>query len=285
MNRVLVLIGVVLLAGGVVLALPLIAVTTTIDETIAASEDFARIFLLPDVPLHLPVGEMVTARFEVSGTAPQEDVLIGLTTNSSLTSVLVNSAIIDDDFTAEGFTYYELGTAEVDEGGLLTFSWFVDSGNPVFFGVFDTDGYLTAVSLLTVEGFQDNALVWGSLSDGIGYVKASRYDDYFFIVVNSSESAEDVTVEVFMVTEAAIPYLESAEGTTQATFTEGITSEDDYRLIVELPDGAYTVAVHGELAPKYPYQLYGVLLLGIGVVVMVIGVLVKPRPAAALPTV
>ncbi len=285
MNKVLVLIGVILLAGGVVLALPLISVTTTIDETIAASEDFARIFLLPDVPLHLPAGETVTARFQVSGTAPEEEVLVGLTTNASLYSVLVNDTIIDDAFTAEGFTYYELGTAEVDEGGLLTFTWSVDSGAPVFFGVFDTDGYLTAVSLLTIEGFQDNALVWGSLSDGIGYFKASIYDDYFFILVNHSESAEDVTVEVFMVTEAAIPYLERAEGAAQATFTEAITSEDDYRLVVELPDGAYTVTVHGKLAPKYPYQLYGVLLLGIGVVVMVIGVLVRPRPAPSIPSI
>jgi len=255
LNKVFVVIGIILLIGGGLLAT--ISVTTTIDETLSASEDIARKFLLPDVPLHLPAGETVTATFDVTGTSPQRDILMGITTNSSLDSVLVNSNIVDVTFTAEGFFYYALGTAEADEGGLFTFSWSVDSGAPVLFGAFDTDGYLTATEFLTVETFQNNALVWGSLSDGIGYLEAPKYDDYFFLLLNTNENDEEVTVEVFMVTIAAIPYLDSAKSKTQATFTYDITGEDDYRLVVELPDGVYDVTFHGELAPKHPYQMYG----------------------------
>lgn len=275
MNKAFVVIGIILLIGGGLLAM--ISVTTAIDETISASEDIARIFLLPDVPLYLPAGETVTARFDVAGTSPQRDILVGLTTNSSLDSVLVNSTIVDVTFTAEGFFVYILGTAEADEGGLFTFSWSVDSGAPVIFGVFDTEGYLAATDSLTVDAFQNNALVWGSLSDGIGYFEASSYDDYFFLLFNTNESDEEVTAEVFMVTIATIPYLDSAQGTTQATFTVDITSEDDYRLVVELPDGVYDITFHGELAPQYPYQLYGFIVLLIGAAITLIGFLAKPK--------
>ncbi len=275
MNKVFLVIGIILLIGGGFLAT--ISVTTTIDETISASEDIARIFLLPDVPLHLPAGETVTAQFDVTGTSPQRDVLVGLTTNSSLDSVLVNSNIIDVTFPAEGFSYYVLGTAEADEGGLFTFSWSVDSGAPVIFGVFDTNGYLTATEFLTVETFQNNALVWGSLSDGIGYFEASTYDDYFFLLFNTNENDEEVTAEVFMVTIAAIPYIDSAHGTTQATFTVDTTSEEDYRLVVELPAGTYDVTFHSELTPQYPYQLYGFIVLLIGAAIALVGFIVKPK--------
>jgi hypothetical protein len=251
--------------------------TTTIDETMSASEDIARIFLLPDVPLQLPAGETVTSSFDVTGTPPERDILVGITANSSLDSVLVNSHIVDETFTAEGFFYYDLGTAEADEGGLFTFSWSVDSGTPVFFGVFDTEGYLTATSILTIEAFENNALVWDSLSDGIGYLESPHYDDYFFLLLNTNANDEEVTVEVFMVTLAAIPYLDSTHGTTQVTFTYDVTSEDDYRLVVELPDGAYDVNFHSELAPEYPYQMYGFILLLIGAVIALAGFLVKTR--------
>jgi len=202
---------------------------------------------------------------------------MGITTNSSLESVLVNSNIVDVTFPAEGFSYYVLETAEADEGGFFTFSWSVDSGSPVLFGIFDTEGYLTATEFLTVETFQNNALVWGSLSDGIGYFEASTYDDYFFLLFNTNDSDEEVTVEVFMVTIAAIPYLDSAQGTTQATFTVDITSEDDYRLVVELPAGTYDVTFHSELAPQYPYQLYGLIVLLIGAAIALVGFIVKPK--------
>lgn len=273
MNKAFVVIGILLLLGGGLLAM--VSVSTTLDETIPAFDDLPQIFLLPDTPLSLPVGETVTARFDVAGTAPQRDVRIGLTTESLLDSVIMNSSIVDETFTAEGFYVYILGTAEADEGGLFTFSWSVASGASILFGVFDTDGYLIATDLLTIDAFQDNALVWGSLSDGIGYFEASRYDDYFFLLFNTNESDEEVTAEVFQLTIAAIPYLDSAEGTTQATFTYEISSEDDYRLVVELPDGSYEVAAHGELAPHYPYQLYGFLLLGIGAVMALLGFVVK----------
>jgi hypothetical protein len=277
MNKAFVVIGILLLLGGGLLAM--ISISTTIDETIPAFDDLPQIFLLPETSLSLPVGETVTARFDISGTAPQRDVRIGLTTESLLDSVLMNSSIVDETFTAEGFYVYILGTAEADEGGLFTFSWFVASGAPVLFGVFDTDGYLIATDLLTIDAFQDNALVWGSLSDGIGYFEASMYDDYFFLLFNTNESDEEVTAEVFQLTIAAIPYLDSTEGTTQATFTYDISSKDDYRLVVELPDGAYEVAAHGELAPHYPYQLYGFLLLGIGAIIALLGFLVKSQTA------
>jgi hypothetical protein len=275
LNKVFVVIGIILLIGGGLLAT--FYITTTIDDTLSASEDIARKILLPDVPLHLPPGETITASFYVTGTPPQRDVLIGITTNSSLDSVLVNSNIVDETFTAEGFYYYTLGTAEADEGGLFTFTWSVDSGDPVLFGVFDTDGYLTATEFLTVETFQNNALVWGSFSDGIGYLEATKYDDYFFLLLNNNENNEEVTAEVFMFTIAAIPYLDYANGKTQATFTYDITSEDNYRLVVEMPDGTYDVAFHGKLGPKYPYQMYGFIILAIGAIIALIGFVVKSK--------
>jgi hypothetical protein len=276
LNKVFVVIGIILLIGGGLLAT--ISVTTTIDDTPSVSENLARKFLFPDVPLHLPVGETVTTRFDVTGTSPQRDIVVGITTETNLDSVLVNSTIIDEAFTAEGAFIYILGTTEVDEGGLITFSWSVDSGAPVLFGVFDTDGYLTVTDILTNEAFQNNALVWGSLSDGIGYLEAPKYDDYFFLLSNINDSDEEVTAEVFMVTIAAIPYLDSASGTTQATFTYDITSEDDYRLVVELPDGAYDITFHSELASQYPYQIYGLILLLIGGVIALAGFIIKEKP-------
>jgi hypothetical protein len=106
LNKVFVVIGIILLIGGGLLAT--FYITTTIDDTLSASEDIALKILLPDVPLHLPPGETITASFYVTGTPPQRDVLIGITTNSSLDSVLVNSYIVDEAFTAEGFYYYTL---------------------------------------------------------------------------------------------------------------------------------------------------------------------------------
>ena len=275
MNKIFLVIGLIFLLGGGFLAI--FSVTTTIDETISADEDIARIFLLPDAPLHLPVGETVTAQFDITGTSPQRDVLLGITTNSSLDSVLVNNTIIDVTFTAEGFFVYILGTTEADEGGLFTFLWFVDSGNPVLFGVFDTAGYMAATDSLTIDAFQNNALVWANLSEGIGFLEAPTYDDYFFLLFNTNESLEEITAEVFMVTIATIPYLDSAQGTTQTTFTVDITSEDDYWFIVELPPGTYDVTFHGELAPQYPYRLYGFIVLLIGAAITLIGFIVKPK--------
>ncbi len=273
LNKILVIIGILLLiVGGLVATL---SVTTTIDETLSASEDIARKILLPDVPLSLPSGETVTARFSVTGTVPQRAVRMGMIRNASLASVLANSSLIDETFTAEGFFYYTVGTAEAGEGGLFTFSWVVDSGSPVLFGVFDTEGYLNATDFLTVATFQDNALVWGNLPNGIGYLEAPQADDYFFLLLNPTATDETVTTQVFMVTIAAIPFLESTQSTTDATLTYTIPQEDDYRIVVELPDGVYNVTFHAELAPTYPYQLYGMLIAGIAVLLIIAGVLIK----------
>jgi hypothetical protein len=275
LNKILVIIGILMLIGGGLVAT--LSVTTTIDETLSASEDIARKILLPDVPLSLPAGEAVTARFTVTGTTPERAIRMGVTTNASLAPVLANSSIIDETFVAEGFFYYTLDTAEAGEGGLFTFSWSVDSGAPVLFGVFDTDGYLNVTAFLTVETFQANALVWGNLPNGIGYLEAPHSDDYFFLLLNPSAMDETVTTTVFMVTVAAIPFLDSVQSTSEATVSYTIPRDDDYRVVVELPDGAYTVTFHAELAPTYPYQLYGVISAVIGVVLIVGGVLIKPK--------
>ncbi len=280
MNKIFLVIGIIFLIGGGFLAI--ISVTTTIDETISANENIPRIFMLPDAPLHLPAGETVTAQFDVTGTSPQRDIIMGITTNSSLDSVLVNNTIIDVTFTAEGFFVYILGTTEIDEGGLVNFSWFVDSGNPVLIGVFDTVGYMAATDSLTVDAFQNNALIWARLSDGIGFLEAPKYDDYFFLLFNTNESYEEVTAEAFMVTMASIPYLDGAQGTTQATFNVDITSENDYWFVVELPTGTYDVTFQGELAPQYPYRLYGFIVLLIGAAIALIGFIVKPKTAVPL---
>jgi hypothetical protein len=276
LNKILVIIGILILIGGGFVAT--LSVTTSIDDTLSASEDIARKILLPDAPLSLPAGETVTARFTVTGTVPERAIRMGVTTDASLAPVLANSTLIDETFVADGFFYYTLDTAEAGEGGLFTFSWSVDSGAPVLFGVFDTEGYLNATAFLTVDTFQANALVWGNLPEGIGYLETPYADDYFFLLLNPAATAETVTTQVFMVTVAAFPYLESAQSPTDATFSYTIPRDDDYRVVVELPDGTYNVTFHAELAPTYPYQLYGAVIAVIGAVLIVAGVLIKPKP-------
>lgn len=283
MHKLILVLGIILLIGGGLVAT--LSVATTIDDNLAASEDIPRKILLPATPLTFAAGETMTTRFTVTGTIPSHEVRMGITTNSSLASVLVNRSIIDDTITLDGWFYDTLDTAEAAAGGLFTFEWSTDSGTPVMFGVFDTDGYLNVTSFMTVETFQANALVWGRLADGIGYLEAPQSDDYFFLILNPNENPEEVVIHVFMVTYAAIPYLDSVTSTTQATLTYTIPGDDVYRFVVELPDGDYTVTFHSEGDPTYPYQLYGILIIAIGAVIAIVGVLRKPaiiprQPAA-----
>lgn len=274
MHKLILLLGIIILIGGGLVTT--LSVTPSIDDALVASEDSPRKILLPETPLSLPAGERVTTRFTVTGTIPQREIRVGITRNDSLATVLVNRSIIEDTQTLDGYYYTTLDTAEAAEGGLFTFGWSVDSGTPLLFGVFDTDGYLNATNFMTVETFQTNALVWGQLAEGIGFLEVSQSDDYFFLLLNPTENSEEVTTRVFMVTRAAIPYLDSVTNITQATLTYEIPRDDVYRFVVELPDGIYNVAFHSEWNPTYPYQLYGIIIMAIGVVIVVVGVLRTP---------
>jgi hypothetical protein len=282
LKKIFVLVGVILILFGGLLSI--ISITPSFNESITAYDDIMSLFISPDPPLHLQSSETITANFDVSGTPPNDEIVFGVTTVSDINSVLINGSIIDETFTIDEFWVEVLDTAESDEGGLLVFSWEVSSSDNVYFGVFDTEGYLSFFDgEITISNFEYFALVYGNLQDGIGYIKTAYYDDYFFLLLNNNPIEEIVTVEVLQVTIASVPYLESSGGTTQASVTYQTQTEDEYVIIVELPVGTYSVALTGELDSTYPYQMYGVLIVVAGILVLAYGVIVKPKSFSAVP--
>jgi hypothetical protein len=268
------------LVGGL---LAMMSITPSFDESIPAYDDIMSIFFAPDPSLHLQSGETITTRFDVSGTPPGDEIVFGITTVTDFTSVLVNYTVFDEIVTIDSYWVEILETTESDEGGLIVFSWDVNGNDYVYFGVFDTEGYLNLWDgEITIDNFEDYALVYGNLQSGIGYIQTAYYDDYFFLLLNNNSVEETVTVEVLQVTIAHVPYLDSASSTTQASITYETRTEDDYIVVVELPVGAYSVSLHGELDATYPYQLYGFILVGVGIVVLVYGVIAKPKGVQAI---
>jgi hypothetical protein len=277
MQKIFVIVGIALLLAGVVLSI--YSVTTTLDDSFPAFEEFMRMFQAPEQPMHLSSGETVTASIDVSGTPPEDYVVFGVTTSENFNSVAVNSSIFDETFVAGELYAYVVCTAESDEGGLLVFSWSVSQEDSVYFGVFDSEGQMNFWADITSANFETHALLYGNLQEGIGYIVAPKEDTYAFILLNYNEQQEWVTVEVMQVTNASVPYLESAEGKTHAALTYTTTNEDDYIIVIELPDGTYTVSLNAELSPKYPYQVFGFILLAVGAIVTVYGFIAKPKPS------
>jgi len=282
MQNVFVIAGIALLLTGVVLSV--YSTTTTLDDSFPALEEFMRIFQAPEEPLHLSSGETVTASFNVSDTPPEENVLFGVTTSEDFNSVAVNRSIFDETFIAGELYVYVVNTALSDEGGLFVFSWSVSQGDSVYFGVFDSEGHVNFWADRTAANFEMHALLYGNLSEGVGYIVAPKEDTYAFILLNGNEQAEWVTVEVMQITNASVPYLVSAEGKTHATLTYTTTTEDDYVIVTELPDGTYTVSLHAELSSTYPYQVFGFILLVAGAVATVYGFIAKPKPSSTVVT-
>jgi hypothetical protein len=275
LNKLFLVVGIIyLLVGGVLIR---ISVTTIVDESIPAFEELARKFITPEPPLHLNSGETITARFDVTGTSPERDVVFGITTSSSWNAVRVNSSIINGTFQFEVSRVYIVRKVLANQGGLFTFSWSVNSGNSVLFGAFDATGYTALISNISVNNFQNYALVWGNLPGGIGYLETSRDGDYFFLLYNPNVSGEVVSVEVFMVTGASVSYIESAKGKNQANFTFDVTVEDEYIIVVELPHGGYEVNLRGESTIKYPYQVFGFALALLGAIFAIAGLIIKSK--------
>jgi len=282
MQKVFVAAGIALLLIGVVLSA--YSTTTTLDDSFPALEGFIRIFQAPEEPLHLSSGETVTASFDVSDTPPEENVLFGVTTSENFNSVAVNHSIFNETFIAGELFVYVVNTALSNEGGLFVFSWSVSQGDSVYFGVFDSEGHVNFWADRTAANFEMHALLYGNLSEGVGYIIAPKDDTYAFILLNGNEQAEWVTVEVMQITNASVPYLVSAEGKTHATLTYTTTTEDDYVIVTELPDGTYTVNLHAELRSTYPYQVFGFILLAVGVIATLYGFIAKLKPLSTVGT-
>jgi hypothetical protein len=275
LNKLFLIIGIIyLLVGGVLIS---ISVTTIVDEKIPASEEYARKFITTEPPLHLNPGETVTARLDITGTSPERDVVFGITTSSNWNRVRVNSSIIKGTYQFEVSRVYIVRKVLANDGGLFTFSWSVNSGNSVLFGAFDANGYTTLMSNISVNNFQNYALASGNLPGGTGYLETFRDGDYFFLLLNPNVSGELVFVEVFMVTGASVSYFESARGKNQANFTFGVTDEDEYVIVVELPDGEYEVNLLGELIRIYPYQAFGFALVLLGAIFVIVGLIIKSK--------
>jgi hypothetical protein len=139
---------------------------------------------------------------------------------------------------------------------------------------------MALISNISVNNFQNYALVWGSLPGGTDYLETSRYDGYFFLLYNPNVSGEVVSFEVVMVTGASVSYLESAKGKNQANFTFDITNEDEYVIVVELPDGGYEVNLQGELTVKYPNQRFGFVSVFNGAIIAIVGLIIKSKSQA-----
>jgi hypothetical protein len=252
LNKLFLIIGIIyLLVGGVLIS---ISVTTIVDEKIPASEEYARKFITTEPPLHLNPGETVTARLDITGTSPERDVVFGITTSSNWNRVRVNSSIIKGTYQFEVSRVYIVRKVLANDGGLFTFSWSVNSGNSVLFGAFDANGYTTLMSNISVNNFQNYALASGNLPGGTGYLETFRDGDYFFLL-----------------------YFESARGKNQANFTFGVTDEDEYVIVVELPDGEYEVNLLGELIRIYPYQAFGFALVLLGAIFVIVGLIIKSK--------
>lgn len=99
MDKRFLIIGIIVLLGGGVLIS--ISVIPIVDESIPAFDEFSRKFIAPEPPVRFNYGETVTARFDVTGIAPERDVVFGITTSSSWYKVRLNSSIIKETFTAE----------------------------------------------------------------------------------------------------------------------------------------------------------------------------------------
>lgn len=112
---------------------------------------------------------------------------------------------------------------------------------------------------------------------GAGYLETPRYSDYFFLLYNPNVSGEVVTVEVIMATGASVSYLESAKGKNQANFTFDVINEDEYVIVVELPDGGYEVNLRGELTIKYPNQRFGFVLVLNGAIIAIVGFIYQSK--------
>jgi hypothetical protein len=275
LNKLFLVVGIIyLLVGGILIH---ISVTTVVDESIPAFDEYARKFIAPEPPLHLSPGETFTARFDVTGTSPERDVVFGITTSSRWNAVRVNSSIIKGTFQFEVSRVYIVRKVLASEGGLFTFSWLVNSGNSVLFGAFDAIGYTALMSNVSVSNFENYALVGGNLPGGTGYLETFRESDHFFLLMNPNVSDEVVSVEVFMVTGASISYYESASGKAQADFTFEVTDEDKYVIIVELPDGGYEVKLWGGLILKYPYQTFGFAFVFLGAIFVLVGLIIKSK--------